>query len=899
MRPHRAAPLFLLAALQLAACGGAERPVDRPPVDEAAPPAVEPDGSALDVDFVINPGFDLTRIFGILHQHDPAGLESRAESMDIGIEFARRIHDAEDLAEVELYIREEVDARHEALGPQLEVARVEYETIWKELGGPLSAVVQEIVGEPWFHERYVCVVSAFHKGLSDWHGNRVAAGWDLPAEHKARIVSHEIVLSHVFQTVRQRYTPDDLEDWRVWAFSEITAVFVLDHETLRERWPGFPRAGEYFAESNYPQLAELEPWLKELYDEREDFGFYLDSAVPMLRDFRQTHLEVEEEKPADRLEIRPVLLVADNQLNNLATAPAFIRSSVADRFKGVSIRPPMLDLFARDVFCWAVRELGADRFVLHLGDALNISCTSEWRLFVEMMRDVASNPGWVMVPGNHDAYYYGNTGGGHKWLSRLASMAEADVPTLWDRACSDEYPPRRRPGLRFTKNRMIDSYVAELKRRANRDAWLGGSKALDRCLGKIAARRTCEYLAEDPTRILRRVLIHKFPEAEQHQSFVLQELELDINAEPPVRAILLDTVDYPANPAMIGGAIDRLAETACGVMGLLPGVPGTESIWSKPYAALCHLAQQVESFNPGLTGNLSAAQIEAADRWLAELPAEGRYILVGHHPAKHLLPPSLAWLETRARDDPRFVMYVSAHSHDGKIVRHEKEGGARFIEVNVGSTTDWPAEVRELVLPPDRETAWALSGPRPGITVPAGEFPGLLALEVEEIRARKGWPAEARRRDVEEGTMFTPEADNNGCLERFRKTDYTGYQERSAWLDSAEAAHNATLDILLLTYRRMFEDLRVLDREDVEEGRRSLVDLAIRRADELIAQKCGDTPDRAGERCRASKQRQVDWLAELDRRLRESPAYSEQREAYGVCQGLWASEAEGPQGARY
>ena len=243
----------------------------------------------LDIEFIIDKGFDRTRIYGILNTDDPAGLASRAASMGIPLDVAERIHQAESYDAVAQVLSKLVDERYDQLATSLERARQEYSALWQPMVETFSGTVTTLTEHGWFHGGYICVVSAFHPGLSDWHGNRIAARYDLSPEMKRRIVAHEIVLSHLFQLFRARHDRSELDDWRVWAFSEITAVFILSDASLHPLWPGLPRPGEYFARSNYPQLAPLEDALLAVWSDRSNFKDYLDRSISILLEFHQTH----------------------------------------------------------------------------------------------------------------------------------------------------------------------------------------------------------------------------------------------------------------------------------------------------------------------------------------------------------------------------------------------------------------------------------------------------------------------------------------------------------------------------------------------------------------------------------------------------------------------------------
>lgn len=243
----------------------------------------------LKLGFVIDKEYDRTRIIGMFRHNDPAGLESRARGMGLPLAVARHIQQAKNPAEYEGALKKIVGERFQQVGGRLKAAKDEYTDLWRDLHSVFNQVVMELTEHPWFYDRYQCVVSAFHPGLSDWYGNKIAAKYDLRPELKRRIVAHEIVLSHVFHIMRKYVSKEKLDDWKVWAFSEISAVFVLGDRRLHRFWPKMAPAGSYFAKSNYPQLRELEQKLKARFDSRKSFRDYLDKAVGVLSQFSRTH----------------------------------------------------------------------------------------------------------------------------------------------------------------------------------------------------------------------------------------------------------------------------------------------------------------------------------------------------------------------------------------------------------------------------------------------------------------------------------------------------------------------------------------------------------------------------------------------------------------------------------
>lgn len=236
--------------------------------------------------FVVDKNFDRGHIYGMLHHDDPAGLASRSASMGVPRDTARRIHDAANASEVSDLIAKLVDERYGRAAAALDRARKEYTDLWQPVISTFSATVTAVTAHAWVHPGYVCVVSVFHPGLSDWYGSKIAARYDLAPELKLRIVAHELILSHVFQLVRARYSREQLDDRRLWAFSEISAVFILSEPSLSPLWPKQPLPGKYFGRSNYPQLVPLEAELFQLYSARHGFDDYIDRSVPVLLRFQ-------------------------------------------------------------------------------------------------------------------------------------------------------------------------------------------------------------------------------------------------------------------------------------------------------------------------------------------------------------------------------------------------------------------------------------------------------------------------------------------------------------------------------------------------------------------------------------------------------------------------------------
>jgi len=151
--------------------------------------------------------------------------------------------------------------------------------------------------------------------------------------------------------------------------------------------------------------------------------------------------EILEGDPGGLSVSQPALLIADNQLHNLYADPVELRrTGAANRLVPSAIRPAQLDLYGPSFLEHVVEKQGDDMPVLHLGDACDLSCSGEFARFVAIMR--GSRHGWMMAPGNHDGYLFGNE--------------QADTGgRLWQAAC-------RNSGVAMNKALFVRLYLAAL-----------------------------------------------------------------------------------------------------------------------------------------------------------------------------------------------------------------------------------------------------------------------------------------------------------------------------------------------------------------------------------------------------------------------------------------------------
>ncbi len=345
---------------------------------------------------------------------------------------------------------------------------------------------------------------------------------------------------------------------------------------------------------------------------------------------------------------RPILLVSDCQIHNLYSKPIPDRNLSIKMFVNTAIRPPQLDMFAGDVLRWVLKNTPVKTdAVIHLGDAIDLACEGEFREFLDVMKD-AGKP-WLMIPGNHDCYYFGTY--------------DPRNPPLWEDACYGSGKP-------ITKDLLIRLYVAAL---VKQDA--PGTAALAKDLGLFDARDLdlLELAERVPTE-------HSWKAPPDLESF-LQAIAWNIDGEKPWRSFILQRAD-------LSGPDPRLR-----LHGVLTD--------STQYAQLPALVPNAWDNYPleldcGMTGELLSDQLRIIREWM-ETSEGTRFALIIHHPFDEIASKSrssLRWLWARYA----FGGIVTAHTHAGYFEQHNLEGGKEGLEINLGSTTDWPMDWRTLAI---------------------------------------------------------------------------------------------------------------------------------------------------------------------------------------------------------
>jgi len=398
-----------------------------------------------------------------------------------------------------------------------------------------------------------------------------------------------------------------------------------------------------------------------------------------------------------------IFLLADNQRHELlGDRLDLYRNAFSDQYGSpAAIRPPQLDLFGQDLLTEALAM--TDGFVLHLGDACDISNTGEFGRFAWDMQ--GAQHGWVMAPGNHDGYIYGNSSRKMDYLIRewnntaesytfdgttiisramqkdryvsyyLAALILQDA--AWSRPLAQKFGPAVRQ--RFEQWTLLDHDTSTFA-----DYWPELVGLQEEIYLSADTHGADDYqMFELPVGLvpagephLRRLAWH-IDKERVWRSFVLQEVDISSpNQSLPagqngVSILVLDTSQYEIQPSAKYGL-------PSGIMQDL---------------TLGYVDYQVA----GMTGGIFDTQVAAAVVFAKSMnEVHQRWMLASHHPFDELGRNAKKRFN-RFRDEGGLPVTLSAHTHAGGV-RWNFDGAREgdWLEINVGSVLDAPVEFRDL-----------------------------------------------------------------------------------------------------------------------------------------------------------------------------------------------------------
>jgi len=533
----------------------------------------------------------------------------------------------------------------------------------------------------------------------------------------------------------------------------------------------------------------------------------------------------------------PVIFIADNQFNNYLADPNVIRNTIFDNLNPVSIRPPQLDLFAGDITSYVLNKYASGKYIIHLGDALNLACQNEWKVQIDKFNPIKFgkniHKGWVMLPGNHDAFYYGNTAGNTYFKKGFINRS-------WRDACnSDSYPPPKDVEIKdvvMTKDIFVKKYFEELLEQGKiypddfpkkEDVVCVTTKKATRNTfrEKSTKIKICEWKAKNPKSFLQK-LIFTLPINQDirvaYRSYMVQEINLDLipRSGMKMKGILLDTSDYMRAPRSVVGVLGSF----------------------KPFTVF-------GSYNAGVLGNIDDEQAKLVKSWIKSSEEDSYFVFMGHHPFLNLSPKSKERILEFEKLAPN-SLYISSHTHTGFLIN-----SGPVKEVNVGSITDYPNEFVSLYM----------NFPDPKNDNKLIVFPKRYRETFKEISP----------------DGFCASSDNYTKRgEPYYR--YMAYKKESKV--DPNSIHDFTLDTLLNALHRTYTKLEIYKNM----GNPTLTEF-FQKMETL--RPCKGTMGKKAK-CRAKKFDLLKKISKFDETLYQSDKYRTNRIRYGACQGLWAAYAE-------
>ncbi len=233
-------------------------------------------------------------------------------------------------------------------------------------------------------------------------------------------------------------------------------------------------------------------------------------------------------------------LISDTQFHESRAYPSPVLQQSGDNFVPVTLRSAQQVIGADDILQRALKLAERLPLILHVGDALDVSCATEWQRFEGIMTQAKGLPGpgsWIYTPGNHDGFLAGNM---HPPATGMVNIAQ------WDKLCDAGMGNAHR---RFDKNDVIQAYSDLMQ------ISLQPQKTTTGC---SADKRHCWA-------------IRKFDD-KPWQSFIVQLVRMPESGPGamPIYAILLDSSNYFERVNQAGSHGELLSQQLQAARSLMP-----------------------------------------------------------------------------------------------------------------------------------------------------------------------------------------------------------------------------------------------------------------------------------------------------------------------------------------
>lgn len=172
------------------------------------------------------------------------------------------------------------DKEYKKIDKYLRRSQKLYQQSWDKINNQFFGLLAKKTGQPLKYKNYYCVVSAFHRGISNWGGNKIARIWKENPYTMRKITAHELIIPHIFNIYEALGIRDKVSDERIWQVSEICgwALTGLDNDFIK-LWPWISEQEKWYYTHNYPQLVPLQKKLKPMFLKRKNFSRFLEQAI--------------------------------------------------------------------------------------------------------------------------------------------------------------------------------------------------------------------------------------------------------------------------------------------------------------------------------------------------------------------------------------------------------------------------------------------------------------------------------------------------------------------------------------------------------------------------------------------------------------------------------------------
>jgi hypothetical protein len=358
----------------------------------------------------------------------------------------------------------------------------------------------------------------------------------------------------------------------------------------------------------------------------------------------------------------PIGIISDTQIHESRGTASRLASKAGDEVEEVTIRTGQQAIGSTDILMQALRGVSNMGLVLHLGDALDISCQTEWDAFARTMRVAGGKTPWILVGGNHDGFYVGNISPTKSTRYNIG---------YWNQVCNQgRFSDDKRSARHFNKAMVVS---------ANAQHVLALQSTQVSSLSDIPKNRSCEGLSDGPIACAAWHIDRAMPWA----SYLVQLVRLPpaFSAEPPVYVLALDSSTYSRQPN-VGYKQTLLA---------------------------------------GLTAGFTAAQLREARTMVRQLPPDARFFIATHH---HVDQWGITRLSANERFELTSLLgsysflnfALTAHTHEGGWYDHDVLGSS-LLELNTGSLADPPIYYRDLSFLRTKEGDWRVRSDRHLLTL--------------------------------------------------------------------------------------------------------------------------------------------------------------------------------------